>query len=67
LEKGKAITYELKNNKKNGVYAFVIDGAITINNQALSKRDGLGIWDVTNLEIKADSNTELLLMEVPMN
>lgn len=50
----------------NGVYAFVIEGDITINGQALSKRDALGIWNVKELNIKADSQAELLLMDVPM-
>lgn len=52
--------------KGNGVYAFVISGEVTINGQALTKRDGFGVWDVEKLSISADSDTELLLMEVPM-
>lgn len=67
LDKDKELTYQLNNPEKNGVYAFVLKGDATINNQALNNRDGLGIWDVSQLDIKADSNTELLLMEVPMN
>ena len=39
----------------------------TINGQALNKRDGLGVWNVDSLNIKADSDAvELLLMDVPM-
>ena len=53
-------------NKENGVYAFVIDGDVTINGEKLNRRDGLGISDVEKLDIKADSDAELLLMEVPM-
>lgn len=67
LDKDKELTYQLNNPEKNGVYVFVLKGDATINNQALNNRDGLGIWDVSQLDIKADSNTELLLMEVPMN
>lgn len=59
--------YPLKNKEKNGVYAFVIDGDVTINGQALHRRDGLGIWDAELLEITADSTAQLLLMEVPMS
>lgn len=50
----------------NGVYAFILNGDVTINGQALNTRDGLGIWDVETLTIKADSNAEFLLMDVPM-
>lgn len=55
------------NKKGNGVYAFAINGDVTINGQKLNKRDGLGIWDTDKLSITADNDAELLLMEVPMN
>ncbi|MBK8567010.1 MAG: pirin family protein [Saprospiraceae bacterium] len=66
LDKGKNIGYAIK-KAGNGVYAFVLSGDVTINGQALNRRDGLGIWDVSSLQIEADSHAELLLMEVPMN
>lgn len=66
LDKDFKTTYTLKNKDKNGVYAFVIDGDVTVNGQSLNKRDGLGIWSVDKLDISADSNARLLLMEVPM-
>jgi len=51
----------------NGVYAFVLNGDITINGQQLNKRDGFGIWDVEKLDIVANSqDAEVLLMDVPM-
>jgi len=67
LEKGKSLTYTLQDPEKNGVYAFVLNGDATINNQSLNKRDGFGIWDVKSIDVKADTNAEILLMEVPMN
>ncbi len=65
LDKGFTATYTLK-NKENGVYAFVIEGDITINGEPLNRRDGMGITDIDKLEISADSDAELLLMEVPV-
>ena len=65
LDKDYNTSYELKKDS-NGVYAFVIEGDVTINGQQLNRRDGLGITDVNKLDIKADSNAELLLMEVPI-
>lgn len=51
----------------NGVYAFVIKGAFTINGIALQERDGLGLEAVEELDVQADSaGAELLLMDVPM-
>ncbi len=65
LEKGKKLSYQFK-DKANGVYAFVLDGKTTIEGQSLEKRDGFGVWNTDKINIQADENTSLLLMEVPM-
>lgn len=65
LDKDFTTTYQL-NKPENGVYAFVIKGDVSINDVQLNERDGLGITEATTLNIKADSNTELLLIEIPM-
>jgi quercetin 2,3-dioxygenase len=65
LEKGKKISYQL-NDKENGVYAFILEGDVTINGTALNRRDGVGIVDEAELSVTADSDAEILLMEVPV-
>lgn len=65
LDAGLRIPYALKKNG-NGVYAFVIEGSVTVNGQKLERRDGLGISDTDQLDITADTASELLLMEVPV-
>jgi redox-sensitive bicupin YhaK (pirin superfamily) len=65
LDKEVSLDYHLK-NKKNGVYAFVIEGDVTINGNKLNRRDGLGITETDKLDIKAESEAEILLIEVPM-
>jgi hypothetical protein len=65
LQKGFQIDYQIKKSG-NGVYAFVIEGDVTINGISLNKRDALGISDTDKLSIMADSDAELLLIEVPM-
>jgi hypothetical protein len=67
LEMDKELQYQVNDAKNNGVYAFILKGDVTINGQELNERDGFGIWDVETLDIKADSDTEILLMEVPMS
>lgn len=58
--------YQVK-KKGNGVYAFIIQGSAEIEGQPLAERDGFGVWNVENLQIKATSDhTEILLMDVPM-
>ncbi len=65
LDKGFDTNYRVK-NKSNGIYAFVIEGSITIGDEKLNRRDGLAITDANELAIKANSDTEVLLIEVPM-
>ena len=65
LGKGFESTYTL-HKKESGIYAFVIKGDVTINDIALNQRDGLGITGIETLNIHADSEAELLLIEVPM-
>ncbi len=66
FDKTATIEYTL-NKQGNGVYAFVIEGDVTINDQKLNKRDGFGVWDVEKISIVSDSQSEVLLIEVPMN
>ncbi len=66
FDNGFETTYNLKSNQ-NGVYIFVLEGEIEIDGQTLSKRDGFGIWDIENFNMKALSNCDVLLMEVPMS
>lgn len=65
LDKDIRQKYTLK-KKGNGVYVFVISGNVTVDGQPLTARDGLGIWDVNEIDLIAESNTEILVMEVPM-
>lgn len=65
LKKGFKTTYKI-NRQGNGVYAFIIEGDVSINGQKLNRRDGFGIWNIAELNITADSDAEILLMDVPM-
>lgn len=66
LDENKEVQYQLKNSSKNGVYLFIIKGTVLVNNHALSDRDGLEILKVNTIDIKAESNSEILLLEIPM-
>lgn len=65
LDKGTTLEYPLK-NAAHGVYVFVLEGDAFVNEFLLNRRDGFGISGVDKLVLRADSDTELLLMEVPM-
>lgn len=65
FNKGTTREYTLK-KEGNGIYLFVIEGSVSINGQSLGKRDAYGVWDTDKISIKAESDAEFLLMEVPM-
>ncbi len=65
LEKGKSVEYTMK-SPENGLYVFIINGDLLINEQELNKRDGYGIWNISAIKLEAIHNSEVLLMEVPM-
>lgn len=62
---GAEFTYDLK-DKTNGVYIFVIDGTLTVNGTELHQRDGMGIWDTEQLAFTANSDIQVLIMEIPL-
>lgn len=65
LEQGKELTYELK-DKSNGVFMFVLEGDITLGNDVLHRRDAIGFDGEDTFTIKANENSQVLLMEIPM-
>ncbi|WP_343659089.1 pirin family protein [Chryseobacterium sp.] len=66
FDQGKETLYQIR-KKGNGVYAFILKGSAEIGGEALEERDGFGVWDIQDLNIKPlKEGTEILLMEVPM-
>ena len=65
LDEGKSLNFKPQFSG-HGVYAFLIEGEVEIEGTILKKRDGLGIENFDELEVKSLSNSTLLLMEVPM-
>jgi len=59
------LSYERKRHG-NGLYLFILNGAVTIDAQHLQRRDGLGITEAEKISLTADSQAELLLIDVPM-
>lgn len=65
FDKGISADYALK-AKGNGVYLFNLNGTLLVNDQLVEQRDGFGIWDADTIQIKANTDSEFLIMEVPM-
>ncbi|HMI07448.1 MAG TPA: pirin family protein [Flavobacterium sp.] len=55
-------------NPKNGLFAFVINGAFEFDNRLIESRDGLAIKGADTIAFEALSeNAMLLLLEIPLN
>ncbi len=65
FDAGKTASYALK-NPVNGVYAFVLEGNVQIEDQKLALRDGMGLWDISEIQFISETSSRVLLMEVPM-
>lgn len=61
----KEIFYSLK-NENNGVYIFVIEGSVKLGGYELKKRDAAEIIGTKIVNFKAEKNSKILLIEVPL-
>ncbi len=66
FEKDRTIEYNL-NNPGNGVYIFLIEGYAVIEDEAIFKRDAIGISDADKIKLSFLDDTKFILIEVPMN
>lgn len=66
LEADTEIPYTVKFTG-NGVYIFVIEGAIKLDTYALNRRDAAGVYETDDFIIKALQSSQLLAIEVPMS
>jgi len=65
LDAGIVKEYKL-HGKNQGVYVFVLEGEVEIDNTILSKRDGAGFYETDHIILEVLKNSQVLLMEVPM-
>lgn len=65
LDAGRETRYRM-NLHGNGAYVFMIEGRAEIDGVELGPRDGMGIWEADEFLIKASTEAQLLIIEVPM-
>ncbi|MDX2479662.1 MAG: pirin family protein [Desulfuromusa sp.] len=65
FDAGTSIRYH-KRRSETGLYFFVISGQVEIEGNELERRDGLGLTVGQEVLISAQSQAELLCIEVPM-
>jgi quercetin 2,3-dioxygenase len=65
FDKNERVNYQIKKSG-NGLYVFVLEGDVTIDDFAINRRDGLGLLHKESITITADTKTEILLLDVPL-
>lgn len=63
---GQQLNVNLENPKQNGLYLFVLNGNINVDNNQLSTRDAIGIWETDSINIAVEEDANFLIIEVPM-
>jgi len=65
IDGGKSLLYTIK-KKGNIAYLFVIEGEVILADNKLNRRDALGIEETDNFEITAETTSEVLVIEIPV-
>ena len=66
LDKNKEFIYS-NYHKDNGVYILIIEGEVIINSIQLHQRDAIGITNEKEILFEAKINSDILVLEIPMN
>jgi quercetin 2,3-dioxygenase len=65
VEAGKTVCYTLQ-HANHGIYLFVIEGKMSVAEEVLHRRDGMGVEGVDQLVCQGITTSDVLLIEVPM-
>lgn len=65
LSVGKAMSHAVRKSG-NGLYIFVISGEVRAGETTLGPRDALGIQETDHIQLTAEQESELLIVEVPV-
>ncbi len=66
LSDNSSLSYQL-HSKNHGVYVFLIQGKISVNETELNKKDALGLSQIQDLSVKSHEASTALLIEIPMD
>ncbi|MBC8082754.1 MAG: pirin family protein [Hymenobacter sp.] len=66
FDAGQTMTYSL-NPVNKSVFIFLMDGALTVNGQALARRESIGLWETASVEITCTAESRFILIEAPIN
>jgi len=66
FETASEIEYKIR-HKGNGAFIMIVEGGAEVDGSQLGRRDAIGVSETDAVKIKVEANTEILVIEVPMN
>ena len=66
FDAGHTITYTL-NQLNKCVYIFVMEGALSVANETIGKRDAIGVWETGNISLQTAEASSFIVIEIPIN
>jgi redox-sensitive bicupin YhaK (pirin superfamily) len=66
FDRGKKINYKI-HYPGNGAYLFILNGNIKLGGDLLAKRDAIGIFESPEFSFQTVSDTNFIIIDVPMN
>ncbi|OEK08628.1 hypothetical protein A8C32_04035 [Flavivirga aquatica] len=66
LESEKSIDLTIKDSN-NGFYLFIVEGEVKVDEAILKSKDAIGVSEIETISIKANENSKIIIIEVPMN
>jgi redox-sensitive bicupin YhaK (pirin superfamily) len=62
----KEYIYTMK-KPNNGLYMFIIEGKVIVEDKVLHRRDGLGITEKSSIKLEISKDSTILLLDIPLN
>jgi redox-sensitive bicupin YhaK (pirin superfamily) len=62
----KEYIYTIK-KPNNGLYMFIIEGKVIVEDKVLHRRDGLGITEKSSIKLEISKDSTILLLDIPLN
>ncbi len=63
--KGTEVNYKIQ-YPGNGAYLFILKGNIKLNGYSIAEKDAIGISDAAEIPFQTDSDTDVIIVDVPM-
>ncbi|MGY8941635.1 MAG: pirin family protein, partial [Flavobacteriales bacterium] len=49
-----------------GIYVFLLEGELSVDGRMMNRRDGMGVSGKSSIQLKAQEDSKVLLIEIPM-